>query len=34
VYDIVVVGRTLPTKRAALEIMDKAAKNMGLLMQI
>jgi len=34
VYDIVVVGRTLPTTKAAFEVLDKAAKKMGPLMKI
>jgi len=32
VYDIVVVGRTLTTMKAAFEVLDKAAKKVGLLM--
>lgn len=34
VYDIVVVGKTLPTMKAAFEVLDKAAKKMGMLMKI
>jgi len=34
VYNIVVVGRILPTMKASFEVLDKAAKKMGLLMKI
>jgi len=34
VYDIVVLGRTLPNMKAAFEVLDKAAEKMGLLIKI